>query len=130
MLELHRRVSEICRRDFGETYELVLVNDGSDDNTWAVMCDLAAQDPNIVAINLSRNFGHQIALSAGLSICRGERIFILDADLQDPPELLGAMMARMDAGCDVVYGQRIASPRRDSLQEVDRACLLPCCSMG
>ena len=69
MLELHRRVSEICRRDFGETYELVLVNDGSDDNTWAVMCDLAAQDPNIVAINLSRNFGHQIALSAGLSIC-------------------------------------------------------------
>jgi len=70
------------------------------------MCDLAAQDQNIVAINLSRNFGHQIALTAGLSICRGQRILILDADLQDPSELLGAMMARMDAGCDVVYGQR------------------------
>jgi dolichol-phosphate mannosyltransferase len=106
LLELHRRVSQVCRRQVGESYELVLVNDGSGDDTWTLMSNLAAEDPNIVAVNLSRNFGHQLALSAGLSVCRGERIFILDADLQDPPELLGDMMARMDTGCDVVYGKR------------------------
>jgi dolichol-phosphate mannosyltransferase len=71
------------------------------------MALLAEGDPHVVAVNLSRNFGHQIALTAGLTVCRGGRIFILDADLQDPPELLASMMARMDAGADVVYGQRI-----------------------
>lgn len=71
------------------------------------MVELSASDPRVVAINLSRNHGHQLALSAGLQMCKGERIFIIDADLQDPPELLPLMMARMDDGCDVIYGQRI-----------------------
>ena len=106
LLELHRRVTEVCRSYVGPNYELVLVNDGSTDGTWSLLADLAARDAHIVAVNLSRNHGHQLALSAGLHLCRGERVFILDCDLQDPPELLGAMMARMDAGCDVVYGQR------------------------
>ena len=57
-------------------------------------------------MNLSRNHGHQLALTAGLTVCRGERILIIDADLQDPPELLPEMMKRMDAGADVIYGQR------------------------
>lgn len=87
-------------------YEIVLVNDGSRDGTWRVMQEHAARDPHIVAVNLSRNHGHQLALTAGLSVCRGERVLIIDADLQDPPELLGEMMKRMDAGADVVYGQR------------------------
>ena len=104
--ELHRRVSEVCRACVGRNYELVLVNDGSTDGTWDLLAFLAAKDPHVVAVNLSRNHGHQLALSAGLQLCRGERVFILDCDLQDPPELLGAMMARMDDGCDVVYGQR------------------------
>ena len=104
--ELHRRVSEVCRACVGRNYELVLVNDGSTDGTWDLLAFLAARDPHVVAVNLSRNHGHQLALSAGLHLCRGERVFILDCDLQDPPELLGAMMARMDDGCDVVYGQR------------------------
>jgi dolichol-phosphate mannosyltransferase len=69
---------------------------------------LAGLDTHVVAVNLSRNFGHQLALSAGLKLARGARVFVLDADLQDPPELLGAMMERMDDGCDVVYGQRTA----------------------
>ena len=103
---LHRRVTDACRACVGRSYELVLVNDGSTDVTWDLLADLAARDPHIVAVNLSRNHGHQLALSAGLQLCRGNRVFILDCDLQDPPELLGAMMARMDAGCDVVYGQR------------------------
>lgn len=97
----------MCHDCVGDNYELVLVNDGSSDASWTIMCDLANQDQQVVAVNLSRNHGHQLALSAGLQVCRGERVFVLDADLQDPPELLAKMMALMDEGCDVVYGQRI-----------------------
>jgi len=105
--ELHRRVSAACAATVGESYEIVLINDGSRDATWPAMLAQAAQDAHLVCINLSRNHGHQLALTAGLQFCRGERIFILDADLQDPPELLPEMMRRMDGGCDVVYGQRV-----------------------
>lgn len=107
VLELHRRVSAVCHGCVGDAYELVLVNDGSRDATWKILRELSKVDKHVVAVNLSRNHGHQLALSAGLQMCRGERIFILDADLQDPPELLPKMMERMDDGCDVVFGQRI-----------------------
>lgn len=105
--ELHQRVTAVCRETMGSDYELVLINDGSKDSTWQQMRQLSALDPNIVAINLSRNHGHQLALTAGLQMCRGERVFVLDADLQDPPELLPKMMEKMDQGCEVVFGQRI-----------------------
>lgn len=105
--ELHRRVTDVCHACVGDAYELILVNDGSSDATWKLMRELADLDKNLVAVNLSRNHGHQLALSAGLQMCRGERVFIIDADLQDPPELLPKMMERMDVGCDVVFGQRI-----------------------
>ena len=105
--ELFRRVTGICQSCVNDSYELVLVNDGSSDRTWTILEDLAGQDRHVVAVDLSRNYGHQLALSAGLSLCRGNRVLILDADLQDPPELLGDMMQRMDAGADVVFGQRI-----------------------
>jgi dolichol-phosphate mannosyltransferase len=101
----HARVASVCKK-LGVAYEVVLVNDGSADETWSVMCRLAEVDPTVVAVNLSRNYGHQLALTAGLSMCRGERILILDADLQDPPELLLDMMRLMDQGADVVYGKR------------------------
>ena len=105
---LHQRLSAAARAAFGDDYELVLVNDGSKDTTWAMMRDLAAQDPQLVAINLSRNHGHQLALTAGLDLARGGMILIIDADLQDPPELLGDMIAAMtDQDADVVYGVRI-----------------------
>jgi dolichol-phosphate mannosyltransferase len=90
----------------GGSAEIVLVDDGSRDRTWPLMQDLAARDPRIVGVRLMRNHGHQLALTAGLSICRGERVLIIDADLQDPPELLPDMIALMDQGADVVYGQR------------------------
>jgi dolichol-phosphate mannosyltransferase len=68
---------------------------------------MAAEDPHVVAINLSRNHGHQLALTAGLDLCRGDTILVLDADLQDPPELLSPMLAAMrESGADVVYGVR------------------------
>jgi dolichol-phosphate mannosyltransferase len=104
--ELHRRVTAACRESVGDDYEMILVNDGSKDGTWTAISTLAAGDRHVIGLDLSRNFGHQAALTAALTICSGERIFILDADLQDPPELLGAMMAAMDAGADVVYGKR------------------------
>jgi len=86
--------------------ELVLVDDGSSDRTWEVITKAGVQDTRVVGVRLMRNHGHQLALTAGLSVCRGERVLIIDADLQDPPELLPDMMALMDEGADVVYGQR------------------------
>jgi polyisoprenyl-phosphate glycosyltransferase len=87
-------------------YELILVNDGSRDATWDIIRGLAERYPAVVGINLTRNHGHQLAVTAGLSLTRGARVLIIDADLQDPPELLPQMMARMDEGYDVVYGRR------------------------
>ncbi len=106
--ELHRRVSAVCRSEVGADYELVLVDDGSRDDSWGRIAALARADPAVTGVRLSRNHGHQLALTAGLHLCRGERILIIDADLQDPPELLGTMMAMMDGGAEVVYGTRTA----------------------
>ena len=106
ILELYSRIKTVCKNDGFDDYELVLINDGSKDKTWEIICELSKSDDHLVGINLSRNFGHQLALSAGLDLCVGDRIFILDADLQDPPELLSGMMKCMDNGYDVVYGQR------------------------
>jgi dolichol-phosphate mannosyltransferase len=107
--ETYRRVSAVCR-GISRPYELIAVNDGSRDETWPKLLRLAESDPQLVAVNLSRNHGHQLALSAGLHFARGERILIMDADLQDPPELLPAMLRQMDAGADVVYAQRRSRP--------------------
>lgn len=104
--ELYRRLHEVCVNAVGEDYEIVLIDDGSSDQTRTIIKDLSLHDPHIVGVFLSRNHGHQLALSAGLHVCRGERILIVDADLQDPPELLPEMMKLMDDGADVVYGQR------------------------
>ncbi|HEX5442380.1 MAG TPA: glycosyltransferase family 2 protein [Pirellulales bacterium] len=103
--ELHRRVAAICDQTF-KPWELVLVNDGSTDRTWPVMRKLACDDSRVVLVDLSRNFGKEAALTAGLGVARGERVLIVDADLQDPPELLPDMLAIMDDGADLVYGRR------------------------
>jgi len=103
---LRERVFGACAELPGWSFELILIDDGSKDTTPQILRQMAESYPEVVAVLLSRNHGHQLALSAGLSVAQGERILILDADLQDPPELLGPMMARMDDGVDVVYGQR------------------------
>ena len=104
---LHVRLTATARAVAGDDYEIVLINDGSSDNSWSIMARLAAADPHLVAIDLSRNHGHQLALTAGLDLCRGRLIFVVDADLQDPPELLGPMLATLEReGADVVYGVR------------------------
>jgi glycosyltransferase involved in cell wall biosynthesis len=107
LAELHQRLGVTARAAVGEDYELVLVNDGSRDGSWEAMRRMAEADRKLVAINLSRNHGHQLALTAGLDLCRGETILIIDADLQDPPELLEPMLQAMrESGADVVYGVR------------------------
>ncbi|MBA3834262.1 MAG: glycosyltransferase family 2 protein [Sphingomonas sp.] len=107
MVALHERLTAAARSSVGDDYEILLVNDGSSDETWPLMRKLAAADPNLVAVNLSRNHGHQLALTAGLDLCRGDVVLIIDADLQDPPELLADMLETMRREqADVVYGVR------------------------
>jgi len=107
LAELHLRLGAAARVAVRENYELVLVNDGSRDGSWTMMQRLATEDAHVVAVNLSRNHGHQLALTAGLDLCRGDKILVIDADLQDPPELLSAMMHAMrEQEADVVYGVR------------------------
>jgi glycosyltransferase involved in cell wall biosynthesis len=105
--EFHRRISAAAQDIVGSDYELIVLNDGSTDRTWAIMANLVRRDPCVVAVNLSRRHGHQLAITAGLYTCRGDRILTIDADLQDPPELLGEMWRLMQhAEADVVYGLR------------------------
>jgi dolichol-phosphate mannosyltransferase len=100
------RMVAACRAVAGDSFELLLVNDGSRDATWARIQEQAAESRGVVGVNLARNYGHQLAVTAGLKLARGERVLIIDADLQDPPELLVELSARMDEGYDVVYAQR------------------------
>lgn len=86
--------------------EIILVDDGSTDATWDKIQQAARRVPQVRGLQLSANRGHQVALTAGLEAAHGDRIFMLDADLQDPPEILPEMMSMMDAGYDVVYGRR------------------------
>jgi glycosyltransferase involved in cell wall biosynthesis len=104
---LHERLTAAARGAVGDDYEIVLVNDGSRDSSWAIMQQLSESDPHLTGVNLSRNHGHQLALTAGLDLSRGDTILIIDADLQDPPELLPAMLETMRSQhADVVYGVR------------------------
>ena len=103
--ELCRRLTSVCQ-GLGVQYEILLVDDGSPDGTWEKILCIARLDAHIGGIKLSRNFGHQIAVTAGLSKARGNRVLIIDSDLQDPPELLPQMMKLMDGGADNVYGRR------------------------
>ena len=109
--ELVRRCCESATAAVGDGHELILVDDGSTDGTWQAIISQIHLYKNIVAIKLSRNFGHQVALTAGLSAAKGRVVFVVDADLQDPPELLSEMLKVMkDSGADVVYGQRRSRP--------------------
>jgi polyisoprenyl-phosphate glycosyltransferase len=102
--ELHRRLTATLA-ELGP-YEIVLVDDGSIDGSWERLLDLAARDRHLRLLRLSRNFGHQAALSAGLDAARGEAIVLMDADLQDPPEVIPQLVAKWREGFDVVYAVR------------------------
>ncbi|MBD2539418.1 glycosyltransferase family 2 protein [Coleofasciculus sp. FACHB-SPT36] len=104
--ELYRRMSAVMERLDAPT-ELILVNDGSRDRSLQMLRELHEKDPRVCYLSLARNFGHQIAVTAGLNFVRGEAIIILDADLQDPPELIPDMVEKWQQGYQVVYAQRI-----------------------
>jgi putative glycosyltransferase len=102
--EFHARAGAAARA-VGADYEIVLVNDGSPDDSLEVALELQAADPRTVVVDLSRNFGHHRAIMTGLAQSRGARVFLLDCDLEEPPELLAEFWARMQAtGADLVYG--------------------------
>ena len=90
----------------GEPYELVLVNDGSRDKTVPLAKEICSNDSSVKLIDFSRNFGHQTAITAGMDYASGDAIIVIDADLQDPPEVIPEMIAKWREGYEVVYGQR------------------------
>jgi glycosyltransferase involved in cell wall biosynthesis len=106
--ELLRRIRAVLASLPTRSCEIVLIDDGSQDRTWSLIEAAAATSGDVVGVALTRNHGHQLALSAGLAVAKGNRVLALNADLQDPPELLPGMMALVDRGADVVYGLRIA----------------------
>lgn len=103
--ELYRRVSAVMDQLDG-TSELIFINDGSRDRTLELLRELHQQDERVVYLGFARNFGHQIAVTAGLNYVRGKAIIVLDADLQDPPELIPDMLKLWEQGYQVVYAQR------------------------
>jgi glycosyltransferase involved in cell wall biosynthesis len=92
--------------DIGEPFEIVLINDGSRDKTYAILQEIHEKDARVRVVDFSRNFGHQIAISAGLDYAQGDAIVVLDSDLQDPPEVIPELIARWKDGAEVVYAQR------------------------
>ncbi|MDP9311380.1 MAG: glycosyltransferase family 2 protein [Chloroflexota bacterium] len=90
----------------GEPFELVLVNDGSRDGSLDVMVELHERDPRIKVVNFSRNFGHQVAITAGIDYARGDAVAVIDSDLQDPPEVIPELLAKWREGYGIVFAQR------------------------
>lgn len=91
----------------GDEFELIFVDDGSKDRTLQILATLQPQNPHIRILSFSRNFGHQLAVTAGIDHARGDAVVLIDADLQDPPELIPEMIKKWKEGYEVVYGQRI-----------------------
>ena len=104
--EFHKRISTILDSMAIEA-EIVYVNDGSADKTLEVMQELCKKDPRVAIVDLSRNFGKEIALTAGLDHANGDAVVVIDADLQDPPELIPELVKHWKDGYDVVYAKRI-----------------------
>ena len=109
----HERASAAVRTLEDLDWEIVYVDDGSRDRSYALLAELARAEPRVRVVKFSRNFGHQIAITAGIDHARGDAVVVIDADLQDPPEVIPAMVAKWREGFDVVYGVR-ASRRGDS----------------
>ena len=113
LAEFYRRTSQAL---VSEDYEIVLVDDGSTDGTASSADALAASDRRVRTLHLSRNFGHQAALSAGYDAARGDAVITIDADLQDPPEVLPVLLAAWRAGADVVHAVRTVRPGEPRLR--------------
>jgi polyisoprenyl-phosphate glycosyltransferase len=107
--ELQRRLADVLPKLDGET-EILLVDDGSTDLSYPLMLELHRDDPRFKVVQLARNFGHQLAITAGIDLASGDAVVVMDADLQHPPELLPELAAHWRDGYDVVYGVMIERP--------------------
>jgi len=105
--ETYRRLQNVMDAT-GEAYELIFVNDGSRDRTAGIISELCSRDDTVKLIDFARNFGHQVAITAGMDYAEGDAVVVIDADLQDPPELILDMIAKWKQGYEVVYAKRIA----------------------
>jgi glycosyltransferase involved in cell wall biosynthesis len=114
--ELYDRLSGVLHNN--SAYELIFVNDGSRDNSYPLLAALASKDKKVKLLNLSRNFGKEIAMTAGLDRAQGDAIVIIDADLQDPPELISEMIKKWRQGYQVVYAQRISRKGESFLKKL------------
>ncbi|HRJ43593.1 MAG: glycosyltransferase family 2 protein [Caldilineaceae bacterium] len=103
--ELYRRITGVMD-EIGVSWEMVCINDGSRDRSAQMLADLNRADPRVKLVDFSRNFGHQLAITAGLDYADGDAVVIIDADLQDPPEVIAEMLARWREGYEVVYAVR------------------------
>ncbi|HAU31282.1 MAG: Glycosyl transferase, family 2 [Desulfotomaculum sp. 46_80] len=103
--ETYRRLKQVMKT-LNEPYELLFVNDGSRDQTAEIIKGFAASDPSVKLLDFSRNFGHQIAITAGMDYARGDAVIIIDADLQDPPEVIPQMIDQWRQGYEIVYAKR------------------------
>ena len=108
--ETIKRLLSFCSELDNLDVELIFVDDGSDDQTRTLLKEFSANDSRAKVIGLSRNFGHQIAVTAGIDAANGDAVVLIDADLQDPPELVHQMIEKWRDGFDVVYGTRIDRP--------------------
>ena len=104
--ECYKRLTKVMRTVENYDYELIFVNDGSTDKTLSILEEIAEQDKKVKVLSFSRNFGHQVAVSCGIDYAQGEALVIIDADLQDPPELIPDMIKLWEQGYEVVYGKR------------------------
>ena len=104
--ECYKRVKSVVENIEDYNYEIIFVNDGSKDKTLDILEDIAKKDKNVKIISFSRNFGHQAAVTAGIKYVTGDAIVIMDADLQDPPELIPEMLKLWEQGNEVIYGKR------------------------
>lgn len=125
ILELYRRVSAVGEQLDG-AIELIFVNDGSRDRTLQIVRDLHQNDLRVSYLSLARNFGHQIAVTAGLNFARGEVAIVMDADLQDPPELILEMVAKWQNGFQVVYAQRTQRQKKVGSNAVRHTYFIAC----
>jgi len=105
MPESFRR-TKAAMEALGYDYEIIYIDDGSRDATWDILSSIAKDDPQVIALRFSRNFGHQLAVTAGMDAADGDAVIIMDADLQDPPEVIGDMVKAWQQGADIAYGKR------------------------
>ena len=107
LTETYRRLTEVMEKS-GFGYEIVFVNDGSRDKTSLMLSEICDKDKRVKLLDFSRNFGHQIAITAGMDHSSGRCVVVIDGDLQDPPEIIPDMIKKWEEGYDVVYGKRIS----------------------